>query len=151
MRPVPILAVQPNWEFFGAAIGSGIGFCVGPFSERGLYEAFGFAVGFGRVGPGTDMLETEISAGLAKGEAQVETAVVGHDAGHGDAEVFVVSDSRLEEGNGVIGCLTGPDLGEGHAGMIVDADMDELPAEAAAMTVAGLVAGDAVADFCETA
>lgn len=74
------------------------------------------------------MLETEISAGPDKGKAEVATTVVGHDAGHGDAEAFVVSDSRLEEGNGVIGCLTEPDLGKGYPGMIVDADMDELPA-----------------------
>ena len=43
------------------------------------------------------------------------------------------------------------DLAEGDARGIVDADMDELPADAAAVALAGAVAGDAVADPIELA
>jgi len=35
--------------------------------------------------------------------------------------------------------------------MIVDTDMDELPADAAAIALTSAVAGDAMADFIETA
>jgi hypothetical protein len=42
-------------------------------------------------------------------------------------------------------------LGEGDTGMIVDTDMDELPADAAAIALTSAVAGDAMADFIETA
>jgi hypothetical protein len=41
------------------------------------------------------------------------------------------------------------DLDEGDAGGIVDADMDELPADAAIMALASAIAGDAVADSIE--
>ena len=43
------------------------------------------------------------------------------------------------------------DLAEGDARGVVDADMDELPADAAAVALAGAVAGDAMADLVELA
>src|SRR5262245_66398630 len=65
--------------------------------------------------------------------------------------LLVVGDGSLEEGHG-----TGPssglhDLAEGHARGVVDADMDILPADAAAVALAGAVAGDAVAYLVEPA
>ena len=147
---MPIVSVQPDRKLLGAAIGCWIGLSVGPFPERGLDEALGLAVGFGRVGLGADVLDAQVPASVAEGEGLVATAVVGHDAGDGDAEAFVVSHGRLEEGNGAIGLLVGLDLGEGDAGMIVDADVDELPADAAAVALAGPIAGDAVTDLVET-
>ena len=56
----------------------------------------------------------------------------------------------MRKANGTIGLLVGQDLGEGDAGVIVDADVDELPADAAAVALAGAIAGDAVADLVET-
>lgn len=43
------------------------------------------------------------------------------------------------------------DPGEGNAGVIVDGDMDELPAHAPAVALSLAVAGDAVADAVEAA
>ena len=123
---------------------------VSPFSERGLDEALGLAIGFRRVGLGADVLDAQLLASIAKGESFVAAAVVGHDAGDGDAEALIMSHSRLEKGNGAIGLLVGLDLGEGDAGMIVDADVDKLPADAAAVALASAIAGDAVADTLET-
>src|SRR5690606_18190384 len=57
----------------------------------------------------------------------------------------------LEEGNGALLLLVGQDLREGDARGVVDADVDELPAAAAAAIVAGVMAGDAVADLVEAA
>jgi len=65
-------------------------------------------------------------------------------------EIFVISHSRLEKGNGAVGLLIRLDLGESYAGVIVDADMDELPADAAAVALANPIAGDAMADPIET-
>ena len=73
-----------------------------PIRERGLDEALGLAVGLGRIGPCPDMLEAEIAAGLGEGLRSVAGAVVGHDAGDGDAEAGVVGDRRLEEGDGAL-------------------------------------------------
>ena len=69
----------------------------------------------------------------------------------GDAEAGVVGDRRLEEGDGALLSLVRQDLREGDAGGVVDADVDELPADAAAVGLAGAIAGDAMADAFEAA
>src|SRR5438067_5941392 len=150
VRPMPFVLVQPDRKFVGATVGCGIGLGVSPFPERGLDEALGLAVGFRRVGLGADVLEAEVAASVAEGEGLIAAAVVGHDADDGDAEAFVISHGRLEEGSGAVDLLVRLDLGEGDAGVIVNADVDELPADAAAVALAGAIAGDAVADPVET-
>ena len=41
-------------------------FCVGPFTQSGLDEAFRFAVGSGRIRPGVAVLDAHSLAGLAE-------------------------------------------------------------------------------------
>ena len=124
---------------------------VGPFPEGGLDEALGLAICFRGIGFGADVLDAQVPASVAECERLVATAIVGHHARDGDAEAFVIGYGRLEKGNGAVGRLVGLDLRERDAGMIVDADVDELPADAAAVALAGAVAGDVVADALETA
>ena len=100
----------------------------------------------GRVRLGADMLDAQVPASVAEGESLVATAIVGHDAGDRDAEALVISHSRLEKGNGAVRLLVGLDLGEGDTGMVVNADVDELPTDAAALVRTSPIAGDAVAD-----
>jgi len=102
---------------------------------------------FWGVGLGTDVFEPVIAAGVAEVARPVAGAVVGHDADDLDAEALVVGQGRLQEGDGAPFLLVGHDLGEGDG--VVNADMDEFPAAAAA--VGGAVAGDAVADPVEAA
>src|SRR6266550_3377994 len=78
------------------------------------------------------------------------TAIVGHDASDGDAEAFVIRHSCPEKGNSAVRRLIGLDLGEGDAGMIVNAHVDEIPTGAAALIWTRPIAGDAVADTRET-
>jgi hypothetical protein len=52
MRPVPIVASEPDRQLCGAAVGVGIG----PFAKRGLDEALGLSVGARRIGPGPSYL-----------------------------------------------------------------------------------------------
>src|SRR6185437_16246846 len=127
-------------------VGSG----VGPFAERCLDEALGLTVGLGCVGPGSDVLEAQLLAGIPKGFGTVTGAVVGHDALDGHAQAFVVGDGGFEEGHGAFLALALEHLGEGDARSIVDADMDELPASAP-VAAALAVAGDAVAYAIELA
>ena len=63
----------------------------------------------------------------------------------------VVGDGGLEEGDGALLPLVGQDLREGEARGVVDADVDELPADAAGLALACAVAGDAMADALEAA
>lgn len=147
---MPVVSVQPEGKLLGAPVGGRISLGVSPFPKRRLDETLGLAIGFGRIGLGADVFDVQVPARIAEGKGFVATTVVGHDAGDGDAEAFIIGYGRLEEGNGAVGLLVGLDLGEGDAGMIVDADMDELPADATAIALPGPIVGHAVADPVET-
>ena len=74
--------------------------------------------------------------------------VIGEHAGDGDAEAGIVIDGSLQEGGSRGSFLVGQDLREGDAGVVVDSDMNVLPA--GAMDAAAAVAGDATTDGLET-
>src|SRR3954451_17237799 len=78
-------------------------------------------------------------------------AIVGHHTGDRDAEVRVVGDRGLEEGDRALLFLVRKDLREGHPGGVVDADVDELPSDAPVLALPRSVAGDAMADPVEAA
>jgi hypothetical protein len=88
------------------------------------------------------VLGAEIAAGAAELEIPVAGAVVGHDAGDGDAEAAVVGHGGFEEGGGALLLLVGHDLREGDMRGVINADMDKLPADAVAAARAAAVAGD---------
>src|SRR3954466_379715 len=119
--------------------------------KRGLDEALGLAVCLGRIGLGPDVLEAELAAGAAEGLGAIAGAIVGHHTGNRDAEVRVVGDRRLEEGDRALLLLVREDRREGHPGGVVDADVDELPPDAPALALTGSIAGDAMADTVEAA
>src|ERR1022692_2163282 len=100
---MPVVPVDPDWELPGAVVRGRIGLRVGPFSEGGLNEALVLAVGFRRVRFGADVFEAKLPASVAEGEGPVATAVVGHDAGHGDAKAGVVGDDGFEKLDGAGG------------------------------------------------
>ena len=123
---------------------------ISPLPERGLDEALGLSVSFGGIGLGADVLDTQVPASVTKSEGFVTAAIVGHDAGDGDAEALVISHRCLEEKHGAFLFLVRQDLGEGDAGVIINTNVDELPADATAIALAGAIAGNAVADSVET-
>src|SRR5215212_6483206 len=120
-----------------------------PFAQGGLDEALGLAVCLGRIRLGPDVLEAEIAAGGPKRLGAIARAIVGHHTGNRDAEVRVVGDRGLEEGDRALLFLVREDLREGHPGGVVDADVDELPSDASAFALTGSIAGDAMADPVE--
>src|SRR3954466_4765028 len=145
---MPVVSVQPDRQRSGAVIRGWVGLSVGPFAQGGLDEALGLAVCLGRIGLGPDVLETEIAAGAAEGLGAKAGAIVGHHTGNRDAEVRVVGDRRLE-GDRALLLLVREDLREGHAGGVVDADVDELPSDAPALALPRSIAGHAMADAIE--
>src|SRR4051794_38861909 len=86
-----------------------------------------FAIGFRRIGLGSDVLETEPLAGSVEGARFVASSVVGHDARGGDAEFGVVGHRGFQEGDSAPFAVVLFDLGIGDARGVVDADMDVLP------------------------
>ena len=81
---------------------------------------------------GADVTQGEGAAGIAKGQGSVATAVVGHYARDLDAPKLSLrpGDGGVEKRHGALLGVIGRDLDEGDAGGVVDADMDELPADA---------------------
>ncbi len=97
------------------------------------------------------MLEAELLAGISEVMGSVARSVVGHDPFDGDVEAFVPGEGGFQEGDGACFFLVGPDVSEAEAGVVVDADMYELPADSPAAALALSIFGDAVAYPVETA
>src|SRR3954451_14005581 len=148
---MPVVSVQPERQRGGAVVRGWVGLSVGPFAQGGLDKALSLAGCLGRIRLGPDVLETEIAAGRAEGLGAIAGTIVGHHTGNRDAEVRVVGDRGLEEGDRALLLLVGEDLREGYAGGVVDADVDELPPNAPALVLTGSIPGDAIADPVEAA
>ena len=104
--------------------GSGIS----PFSQRGLDEAFGFAVGLRGVRLNPDVLDSELFASAGEGFGEVAATIVSHDTFDGNAEAPEVGDGGEQERDGAFLLLVGEDLSTRYPGMVVDSDVDEFPA-----------------------
>src|SRR5579863_3465428 len=101
---------------------------VGPLAQGGLDEAFRLAIGAGSVGTGEAVLDAELEAGGAEVSGAIAGAVVGEQAADRDAVLGVEGDGGVQEGDGSFGLLVGQHAGEGEAGVIVDGDVQSLPA-----------------------
>jgi hypothetical protein len=96
------------------------------------------------------MAQAELLAEFAESQAFVTRAVVRHDALDLETEACVIAGCSPQKGGGASLLLAGHNL-EGDARVIVDGDMDELPADAPAIALTFAIAGDAVADAIEAA
>ena len=68
---------------------------IGPFAQGGLDEAFGLAVGSGRIGFSSDVFEAELFAGGGEGVRGIARPVIGHDPFDGDAEASVIGEGAV--------------------------------------------------------
>ena len=93
------------------------------------------------------MAQPEACAALGEAPRAVSGAVVGHRRDV-DAKLAEAGDDGLEEGGDTGAGFVGTDLGEADAGLVVDADMQVVPAGPGRALAA--VPGDAVARLLET-
>ena len=115
-----------------------------------MNEAFSLSVSLRGVRFGGEVFDSELFAGTRKGLRTIATAVIGHDAIDSDAEASVVGVSGEQEGNGAFLLLIWKDIGPSDAGMVINGDVNEVPADALAAAMAAATAGDAMADRIET-
>jgi len=115
----------------------------GPFVEQGLDEAFGFAVCLRAAGAGVERLDRAAAAACFPLPLEV-FAVVGQELFDRDAVLVVEAAAAVEEGERAGGCFVGVEGGVREAGVVVDADVEVVPAglaaaagEQAAVGVAG--------------
>ena len=128
--PVPIVAVYPGRQMRGALGGGVVDVGIGPLAQGGLMKRSALPLVRGVKGARVSMAEASREAACGEGTGAVTPAVVGQHAADLDAEMLVVGERGGEKRGGAGGRLVGVDLGEGHAGMVIHADMDVFPAGA---------------------
>jgi|SRR6185369_6408580 len=111
--------------------GSFIANGVGPLSKKGLNKAFGLTVSSRAVGSGEAMFDTETSAGCAEMPGTITAAIVGEQCPNLNTSAAVVFYGSKEECHCRSLGLIGQNLGERCAGVVVDGDMNALPANPA--------------------
>jgi len=149
MRAMPIVAMEPERQFGGALLRCVVGPGIGPFAQGGLDEAFGLAIGLGRIGPGADVLDGEPPQRLGVAMGAETCAVVGHDALDLDAVGFEEAQGVEEKPQAGAPRLIGEDFRIDQARMVVDGQVHVFPANAAAVALPRAIAGDAMAGAVE--
>jgi hypothetical protein len=120
--------VKPWQELIMALLRVSIGTGVSPFAKSGLDETFGFTVGARGVRTGEVVAQTEFKDGCAESAGAIAVTIVGEQAADGNAQGGVISDRSAQEGDSSSRSEGGQDLGKGNAGVVIDSDMNILPA-----------------------
>jgi len=147
MRSLVVVVIGPSLEM-GVTLGRiGPVFGIGPFSERGLDEAFCLAVGLRRVGFGAVVADSELTTGMPELVGAVAAAVVGEQSAHREAVAGEELARILEKADGSFGFLIGEQLRKGQPGVIVHGHMQGQQAGMLALAAQPTVA--AQRDFAE--
>jgi len=105
----------------------------------------GLAVGARGVRASEVVAQAEFGASVAEQVGAVAVTVVGEQAANGNAVLGIEGQGGAQESDGGVGFLVGQHAGEGEAGMVVDGDVQGLPAGELRAAAASSVAaqGDA--------
>ncbi len=128
MRPVEVVVLLPRRELLIAFLGVEVVANVGPLAQGGLNETFGLAVGARGVGACEAVLDAELEAGGTEVAGAIAGTVVGKQAANDDAVLGVEGDGGMQEGDSGWALLVGQHTGESETGVIVDGDVQSLPA-----------------------
>ena len=90
MGAVEVVVVQPRVELLMALERGLVGAGVGPFSQGGLDEALGFAVGARSIGPGEAVFDVLMEQGVSEEGVPVAAPVVGEHTADGDGVAAVI-------------------------------------------------------------
>jgi len=156
-----VVVPEPAVECSAAFAAGSVDRAVGPAVEQGADEALGFPVGLRSARPCAGVVDAEPSGGERVAGRTVGGAVVGEDALDLDAVAGKEDDGAVEKAGRGRGPFVGEDFGVGETAVVVDGDVDVVPAaEAAAMAVrvgaarasgAAWACADALASRLETA
>ena len=112
MWAVVIVPVEPVWHFGGSLVGVVIRFCVEPFAQGALDEAFGLSVGARAVWPGADMAQLIAPAcgsevmggGRGRNRTRDRCLPLGHRAGSCTLIGRPLQSLHRAEGGATVGC-----------------------------------------------
>src|SRR5690242_13857448 len=127
---MPVVEMNPSVEHGRSLRGMLIGNAVGPFPQRRLDEALGFAVGLRPIGAREQMLQTQSAAGAGKYFRAEHRTVVSQDAADGDSELREILHGGHQESDGIPRVLVRLELRKADPGMIIYRHEQELPAGA---------------------
>lgn len=130
VRTVPVVVVQPVAEGIGPLPGVVVGAGIGPLAQAGLHQAFGLAVGARGIGARAQVAQTEATGQTPEAARPVTGAVVGQHPLESHAQTAVVAERADQSLAGAGSALVRLDGGEGHPRVIVDGQVDVLPADA---------------------
>ena len=139
MRAGVVVVVGPGSEGEVALVGVGPVSGVGPLAQSGLDEAFGFAIGLRRVRACAAVFEAHLQTSLAKLVGAIAAAVIGEQSADDDAVASEEVNRLPEEGDGGVSLLIGEDASEGQARVIIDSDVQGLPARMFMLTTAAAI------------
>src|SRR5262245_36893049 len=144
MVPMAIVIVQPAAERGGAVSGRGIGHGIRPFTQQGLDEPLGFAIGAGGVGPREAVGEVVSARGGSHQLRAVPIAIVTEHPLGDDAAPPEPLQGAAHERHDRWGALVRQHFRVRQARAIIHADVNELPP--AAPVAVPAIAGHAMPD-----
>src|SRR5215831_3160497 len=150
MWSVSVVPAEVAGEGAGAVCAGVVGEAVGPFALQRIDQCFRFAVGLWSPRAGVAASDAEFGAGLTPEAGAVSVAVVGEHAFNGYPVLTEPAGSAAEELGAGCGRLGREQLGVGESAVVVDRDVEVLPAGAAAQ-VAGRGTENPFADGPEAA
>ncbi len=130
MLSVVIVVVKPSGEVSGALGGARVRATIGPFSDGSLDEAFGLAVCAWAIGSSEGVADLPVLAESADKVRSVSGAIVRKQAQGSDTSSCKPLEGMIQKALCGLSALIGQNLDVGQAGVIIDADVGELPADA---------------------
>jgi hypothetical protein len=143
MGPSGIVVLEPAWHHAAAIERRVVGPPVRPLPQRGLDEALGFAIGLRGVGASPAMHDLQAPTGRAEAARDVARPIVGQDPPHAHPAGAKPAQGPAEKGTHRHPAFIGEQLHVRHARVVVDGDVEHLPADAPGAV--GPVAGHAMA------
>ena len=124
-----VVAVKKSRECASSVMRGGVWFCVSPFAEQSLDEAFSFSIGLRSIGSGEALADAQLCAGLLKEIRREAASVVGDDFPDLNSERTEPLDGTLKELGGTELIFAGKNLYVCQPGVIVDGDMSIFPTD----------------------
>lgn len=147
MRSMPVVLVQPRPEGAGALFRVGIRAGVSPLAQAGLHQAFGLAVGAGRIGSCAQVAHAEAANEATEAARLVAGTVIGQDAFEAHAQCPVIANCLHQGPAGTDAAFIGLDGAEGDARVVVDSQVDVFPTDAVGVDLS--IASDTMAGLAE--
>src|SRR5215470_10006871 len=148
MWTMPVVVMEPRRESQGALPGIVVSPSISPLPQSGLNESFCFAIGTRSERSSEEVADVVVLAEAAEELGFIARAVVGEEAANANAETGEEGKGSMQKSSSGGAFLVGVDSRKSQAGMIINGDMNILPAPALGWMTA--ITMQAMTDVAET-